>query len=155
MAAPHEESHTLPSPVRTIPAGAPHPCPAMPASPNPDPSDDRETTKAPSAAPVGEAFAWASRILAIGLAMFLPGVGGTWLDARLGTRFLGPVGLIFGFTAALFWLVQIGNSVKPYRQPSRRRTPGISSQRRTPGEPSRILVDSAEPGRRTGEGDRA
>ncbi|RLS82456.1 MAG: hypothetical protein DWI05_03340 [Planctomycetota bacterium] len=47
--------------------------------------------------------------------MFLPGVGGTWLDARLGTRFLGPVGLIFGFSAALFWLVQIGNSVKPYR----------------------------------------
>lgn len=75
---------------------------------------------------MGEAFAWASRILAIGLAMFLPGVGGNWLDARLGTRFLGPVGLIFGFAAALFWLVQIGNSVKAprpkktkrYRNPS-------------------------------------
>ena len=157
MAAPHEESHTLPSPVRTIPAGAPHLCPGMPASPNPDPPDNPGPTEGPSAAPddaaspVGEAFAWASRILAIGLAMFLPGVGGTWLDARLGTRFLGPVGLIFGFSAALFWLVQIGNSVKPYR----RRTPGITYRRRTPGKPSRILADPAEPGRRTGEGDRA
>lgn len=69
-----------------------------------------------SVSPVGEAFAWASRILAIGLAMFLPGVGGNWLDARFGTRFLGPAGLVFGFTAAIVWLVQIGNSVKPYRR---------------------------------------
>ena len=140
----------------------------MPASPNPDPPDDRGLPKGPSAtpenaaapddaaSPVGEAFAWASRILAIGLAMFLPGVGGTWLDARLGTRFLGPVGLIFGFSAALFWLVQIGNSVKPYRQPSRRRTPAISSRRGTPRGPDRIPANpAAEPGRRTGEGDRA
>ena len=93
----------------------------MPASPAPDSPDQPEPANSPSAAsvdaasPVGEAFAWASRILAIGLAMFLPGVGGTWLDGRFGTRFLGPVGLIFGFTAALVWLVQIGNSVKPYR----------------------------------------
>jgi len=99
----------------------------MPASPAPDSPDQPEPADSPSAAsvdaaapdnatsPVGEAFAWASRILAIGLAMFLPGVGGTWLDGRFGTRFLGPVGLIFGFTAALVWLVQIGNSVKPYR----------------------------------------
>jgi len=136
VAAPLEESHTLSSPVRTIPAGAPQPCSAMPASPTPDPPDDRGTAEGPSAAPddaaspVGEAFAWASRILAIGLAMFLPGVGGTWLDARLGTRFLGPVGLIFGFTAALFWLVQIGNSVKPYRprRTKRYRTPSPSDE---------------------------
>lgn len=138
----------------------------MPASPNPDPTDERGPAEGPSAAPddaaspVGEAFAWASRILAIGLAMFLPGVGGTWLDARLGTRFLGPVGLIFGFSAALFWLVQIGNSVKPYRRRTpgityRRRTPGEPSRRGTPGGPDRILADPAEPGRRTGEGDRA
>ena len=174
VAARDDESHTLSSPVRTIPAGAPHPRPAMAASPNPDPPDERGPAEGPSAAPddaaapdaagspVGEAFAWASRILAIGLAMFLPGVGGTWLDARLGTRFLGPVGLIFGFTAALFWLVQIGNSVKPYRQLSRRRTPGISSRRGTPalssrrgtpGGPDRILADPAdlgEPGKETG-----
>jgi hypothetical protein len=78
--------------------------------------------------PVGEAFAWASRILAIGLAMFLPGVGGNWLDARFGTGFLGPIGLLFGFTAAIVWLVQIGNSVKPYRSRG-----GSTRYRRPPG----------------------
>lgn len=58
--------------------------------------------------PVGEALAWASRIIAIGIAMFLPAVAGNWLDARLGTRFLGPVGLVVGFVVGLAWLVQIG-----------------------------------------------
>ncbi len=93
----------------------------MPPSAPPDPhrepgpaGEDPPLDDGP-VSPVGDAFAWASRILAIGLAMFLPGVGGNWLDSRLGTRFLGPVGLIFGFTAALVWLVQIGNSAKPYR----------------------------------------
>lgn len=57
--------------------------------------------------PVGEALAWASRIIAIGIAMFLPAVAGNWLDARLGTRFLGPVGLVVGFVIGLTWLVQL------------------------------------------------
>ena len=58
--------------------------------------------------PVGDALAWASRIIAIGLVMFLPGVAGTWLDRRLGTAFLGPAGLVVGLAAALVQLVQIG-----------------------------------------------
>lgn len=57
--------------------------------------------------PIGEAFGWASRVMAIGLTMFLPGVGGSWLDARLGTAFLGPAGFIAGLTVALVWLVRI------------------------------------------------
>ncbi|MFM8706969.1 MAG: hypothetical protein ACKOHK_02465, partial [Planctomycetia bacterium] len=47
--------------------------------------------------PVGEAMVWASRIIAVGLAMFLPAVAGGWLDSRLGTGFLGIVGLATGF----------------------------------------------------------
>jgi hypothetical protein len=96
------------------------PMPPRPESPDPpQPTEGRgseghRSAPADATSPVGEAFAWASRILAIGLAMFLPGVGGNWLDARLGTQFLGPVGLVFGFSAALVWLVQIGNSAKPY-----------------------------------------
>jgi hypothetical protein len=39
--------------------------------------------------------------------MFLPGVAGGWLDARLGTRFLAPVGLVLGFVAGLAWLLQL------------------------------------------------
>jgi hypothetical protein len=65
-------------------------------------------SKAPHPSPVGEAIAWASRIIAIGLAMFLPAVAGNWLDARFGTSFLGPIGLVLGFMLGLAWLVQLG-----------------------------------------------
>lgn len=58
--------------------------------------------------PVGEALTWAARIIAIGLAMFLPAVAGAWLDARLDTRFLAAAGLVLGFSTGLAWLVQIG-----------------------------------------------
>ena len=56
---------------------------------------------------MGEAVGWASRIIAVGLAMFAPAVAGGWLDARLGTGFLGPVGLAVGFMAGLAWLVRL------------------------------------------------
>ncbi len=58
--------------------------------------------------PVGEAMVWASRIMAVGLVMFLPAVAGTWLDGRLGTAVLGMAGLVIGFAAGLAWLVQFG-----------------------------------------------
>ena len=57
--------------------------------------------------PIGEALGWASRAMAIGVAMFLPGVGGSWLDARFGTTFLGPAGFVLGFATTLYWLVQL------------------------------------------------
>ena len=56
---------------------------------------------------VGEALAWASRIIAAGVAMFLPAVAGSLLDARLGTAYLGPLGLVVGFVAGLAWLVRM------------------------------------------------
>lgn len=58
--------------------------------------------------PVGEALTWASRIMAIGVAMFLPAVAGRWLDERLGTGFLGAAGLVLGFVSGLTWLVSLG-----------------------------------------------
>ena len=63
----------------------------------------------PHPSPIGEAMAWVSRIMATGLMMFVPGVAGSWLDARLGTRFVGPVGFAVGLGTALVWLVQLGN----------------------------------------------
>jgi hypothetical protein len=62
--------------------------------------------------PIGDALVWSSRIMALGLMMFLPGVAGNWLDERLGTRFLGPVGLVLGFAVVLLRLVQIGRAGK-------------------------------------------
>jgi hypothetical protein len=58
--------------------------------------------------PVGEALVWASRIMAVGVVMFLPAVAGTRLDSFLGTGFLGLVGLVLGFVAGIGWLVQLG-----------------------------------------------
>jgi hypothetical protein len=63
--------------------------------------------RTPQGSPIGEAVVWVSRITAIGLAMFLPGVAGGWLDARLGTSFFGLTGLVLGFSAGLAWLVQL------------------------------------------------
>jgi hypothetical protein len=61
----------------------------------------------PDVSPVGEAMVWVSRIIAIGLSMFLPGVAGGWLDARLGTRFLGPLGFVVGLGTALWSLSRL------------------------------------------------
>lgn len=66
-----------------------------------------------AASPVGEAITWAARIIAIGVAMFLPAVAGDWLDDRLGTRILAPLGLVMGFIAGLAWLVQLTPRRKP------------------------------------------
>ncbi len=57
--------------------------------------------------PVGEAMVWVSRIIAIGLTMFLPGVAGGWLDARLGTSFIGPLGFVAGLGLAIFSLSRL------------------------------------------------
>lgn len=62
----------------------------------------------PQRSPVGEAMQWASRIMAMGLLMFLPAVAGSWLDTRFGTGWIGLVGLVIGFGAGIAWLVQIG-----------------------------------------------
>lgn len=67
----------------------------------------RDMNRPPQGTPIGEAMAWVSRIMAIGLVMFLPGVAGGWLDTRLGTSCFGLAGLVLGFAAAITWLVHV------------------------------------------------
>lgn len=57
-------------------------------------------------------MAWVSRIMAIGLTMFLPGVAGGWLDERMGTRFLGPLGFALGLGTALFSLARLSGRTR-------------------------------------------
>lgn len=59
---------------------------------------------------VGDALAWASRLMAVGVAMFLPAVAGRWLDARVGTGFFGLIGLVVGVVAGMAWLVRMARS---------------------------------------------
>lgn len=61
----------------------------------------------PEESSIGAAMGWAARIIAIGLTMFLPGVVGTWLDTRLATTWLGPVGLAAGFAVAIAILARL------------------------------------------------
>jgi len=63
----------------------------------------------PSGSPVGAGIVWSARIIAIGLAMFLPGVAGGWLDERFGLRLFGPAGFLVGLGTAIFWLAQISD----------------------------------------------
>lgn len=65
--------------------------------------------------PVGEAMVWVSRIMAIGLTMFLPGVAGGWLDARLGTGFIGPLGFVVGLGLAICSLWQLATRTRRSR----------------------------------------
>ena len=62
--------------------------------------------------PIGVALGWVSTITSVGLAMCLPAVAGGWLDARFGTRFLAPTGLVLGFVAGLSWLVRLAAGPK-------------------------------------------
>ena len=57
--------------------------------------------------PVGDAFAWAGRIMAVGLIMVLPGVGGSWLDDRWDPTWCEPAGFVIGFTAGLTSLIRM------------------------------------------------
>ena len=57
--------------------------------------------------PIGEAMTWASRIMSVGIAMFLPAALGGWLDDRMGTEVLGAIGLVLGFLVGLTWLVRM------------------------------------------------
>ncbi len=69
--------------------------------------------------PLGDGLGWASRITGVALMMVLPGIGGTWLDERLGTGFWGPLGFILGMTGSLTWLVQLANqNVKKIKKKS-------------------------------------
>jgi hypothetical protein len=62
-----------------------------------DPSDE------PS--PIGLAFEWVARILAVVIEMVLPGLLGQYLDKRLGTKFLVLAGFGCGLSLALWHLL--------------------------------------------------
>jgi hypothetical protein len=51
------------------------------------------------------AMQWVARIFASALMMFLPGLGGQWLDRRWGTRFLGLVGFAIGLVGGVAYLI--------------------------------------------------
>jgi hypothetical protein len=67
------------------------------------------------------AMQWVARIFAAALMMFLPGIGGQWLDDRLGTSFLGPVGFVIGLIGGMAYLVSATKTDAQQKPASRTR----------------------------------
>ena len=64
------------------------------------PPDDRSS--------MALAMAWASRIMTISLEMALPGLGGYWIDQKLGTKLVFTlVGVGLGMVVSGWHLIQI------------------------------------------------
>jgi hypothetical protein len=63
-----------------------------------DPADNKPS-------PVGVAFEWVSRILAVVAEMVLPGLAGQWLDRRWGTNFLVLIGFGLGIALGIWHLL--------------------------------------------------
>jgi hypothetical protein len=61
--------------------------------------------------PLAVALEWVSRITAVALTMVLPGLLGYWLDRKLETRFLTPVGFVFGVVVAVWSLLLLTGAV--------------------------------------------
>jgi hypothetical protein len=57
--------------------------------------------------PVGAALEWVARIVAAGLIMVLPGLGGDWIDQRIGTHFVALLGFALGIASSLVYLLAI------------------------------------------------
>ena len=68
----------------------------------------------PKPSPMAIGMEWVARIFSISLLMFLPGVGGQWLDEKLGTNFLTLLGFGFGFVAGLGTLLVMVKVKKPF-----------------------------------------
>lgn len=79
---------------------------------------------APQPSPLAVAIAWVSRITTIALAMVVPAIAGQWIDARLGTGWCGPTGLVVGFTGGLGLLVNLTRTGTPGSRPRSVR-PGV------------------------------
>ena len=52
------------------------------------------------------AMEWVAKITTAGLEMVVPGIVGHWLDTRLGTSFLAPVGFGLGLVLGLWQLIR-------------------------------------------------
>ncbi len=55
--------------------------------------------------PLVVALEWVSKITAVAIEMVLPGIIGTWLDRRWGTKFIALAGFALGLTVAIWHLL--------------------------------------------------
>jgi F0F1-type ATP synthase assembly protein I len=66
----------------------------------------------PQPHPMALAMEWVAKITTVGLEMVLPGVGGHYLDARLGTKYWTLIGFGVGMVVGFWHLMQM-TKLKP------------------------------------------
>ena len=57
--------------------------------------------------PIALAMEWVAKITTVALEMFLPAIGGAYLDSRLGTRYWAMAGLVLGVVVGIWHLIQM------------------------------------------------
>lgn len=57
--------------------------------------------------PLAAAMEWVAKITTVALEMFLPAIGGRYLDGRFGTQYWVLVGLVLGFVVGMWHLLQM------------------------------------------------
>ena len=67
--------------------------------------------------PYAVAMEWVAKITTVALEMFLPAIGGQYLDHRFGTNYLGLTGLALGVTVGMWHLLQMTKTTKRWRPP--------------------------------------
>jgi hypothetical protein len=70
-----------------------------------------QSDKEPSSAAF--AYGWVARMTTVVLEMALPGLGGQWLDSKLGTNYWVIVGFVAGFVLGIFHLLQMVKQTGP------------------------------------------
>ena len=74
-----------------------------------------------SVTPMAAAMQWVGRIFGAALMMCLPGLGGQWLDRRLGTNFIVLVGFAVGLAASMAYLIAATRQAEARRKAARER----------------------------------
>jgi len=74
--------------------------------------------KRPKPHPVALAMEWVAKITTVALEMFLPAVGGGYLDRRLGTNYWALVGVVVGVVVGMCHLLQM-TRVSTQHRPSK------------------------------------
>jgi|GEM_PF-1176043 len=78
--------------------------------------------------PVGAAMEWVARIVAAGLMMVLPGLGGNWVDRQVGTHFVALAGFALGIASSLVYLLAITRGTASTTQTTTHPTNGLEKK---------------------------